>query len=577
MMSVISSIEDVSSSVTSREKLLHIIIDVGREYFNVLDRFILGMNPKEHSVITTALTASTDILERLSKGLSDVSLATLYKVYQDFDAIEVIISGVVLLLGNKSYSKAMLAEMSSGHHENMRANISRALNAYEKYLAMSREDDGVFSFAIKVTKAKNDEVYKFLFEHHEPNKLTMELIRQLLPVVTGDKLIFVVELINQQKNEIFGASRVQSIMQGHESIIYRYGLAPVTISMPMSNLFKTLEWKWDNSKSLDENLQSAASVGNNIVLLYRPAKSPIEFDFRGVLDPTFATTMPIKPYSGLNKNFVARYNTTTVLTNDTAKGNNEVILKPVTLYSAFIDVRKPIGFVVSRLEWTVIETINGIDYRAMNNASIGKASLPKVTGSSILGLLTGISSLPTLYNSAHLQNVERIHGDMFDSAARSHIDRWINYEKSTPSSDPIKNNVANKLEIFIRSQVGSITNNRDWRNLFVSDAFVNAASDAISEVLIKNSLIEKVKSPEYAITFVARVNNIIGKFIKSIDRALTGEVIPDRTFSEYSRVDLDSMLAARIMAVVKKAADLMDSDKIWTGHELTLKEFLIAY
>jgi len=623
-MTTINSIEDVGNSVTLRSKLLRTIVTVSQEYFSALSKFILGMNPREHEILTSAFAQAKDILDRLG-SVSDVSLRTLYNIYEDFDAIESAVNNFILLCNSKVYARASLAEMSTGHHANMRADISRALTSYDKYLAASRDDDEIFTFAIKITRTKHDEYYKFLFENHAPNKLTMELIRQLLPIVTGDKLIFISELINEQKNEIFGSGRVKSIvgaastvstdrtdstvgkvLNGHECVIYRYGLAPFTISMPMRDLFKTLDWKWDDSKSLDDNMDNAAGTGNNIVLIWRPAKSPIEFDFRGVLDVNYVRTMTIKPYSGLNKNYVARYNTTSVLStgvsatavstavststqNTNTATNTTPNVHPadtrpearpaITLYSATIDVRAPIGFVVSRLDWTVIETINGIDYRAIKNQSVVTDTDydHRVSGKLILGLLTGVSTLPTEYNLAHAQNILRTHGDMFDPAARANIDRYTNYEKSVPSSDPIKNNVVGKLELYVRSHVDSIMSNRDWQSLFVSDGFTAAVNTAIADVLVEGSLIDKIKSPEYTITFVARVNTIITKFMKSITRAMTGEHIPERMFSEYSRIDLNSMLASRTMAVIKKAVDLMDSDKTWTGHELTLKEFLIAY
>jgi hypothetical protein len=620
------SIAEVSDSIIARSKLLKIIVDVSQKYFTEISRYILGMDPQEHKILTVSLKNAGELVGRLSEGCKDLTLETLYKIYEDFSAAESYINDFMLLFNNPSYAKASLSEMSSGQHANMRADINRAITARDKYIIASRADDDITSSAIVVIKSGPkqtiNEQYKFLSDNHAPNKLTFELIRKLLPVVMGDKLIFVTELINEQKQEILESSRADvgthvatTPLQGHECVIYRYNLAPFTLSLHPRDLFKTLKWRWDESSTVQQNFQRAAQFGGNIIVISRVHGTPIEFDFRGVLDKTFAANLPVKPLGGLNKNFLARYNTTDILT-DRADGianraesvstdgtenvSTEAVstdgietvdssvstesvstktagaetadVRSIQLFSPLVDTRSPVGFVSARITWNVIETIDGVHYRAL-----GYRDSIDISGSRVLGLIMGTSTLPTEYNAIHAANIVRARGDMFDPVAPSHISRFVNHEKSIPASEPIKNTVVADLEKYVLSRVSDVHNNREWQNLFTADTFIAAVNEVIAAVLLKNSLIDKIKSPEYTITQIGRVNSIVAKFIKSVTRALSGEFVQDRMFSEYSRQDINTMLINRFSAIVKKAADLMDADKIWTGHELTLKEFIIAY
>lgn len=606
------TIESVSNSIIARAKLLKVVVNVSKNYFDAMSKYILGMNPQEHKHLSANFIKSEPIVQKLSEGVSDVTLRTLYTIYEQFSTMDASAVDFRLLFDNQAYSRASLSELSSGQHVNMRADINRAILAYDKYLSAGVDDDEIFNFSIAITKANHYEYYKFLTENHAPNKLTIELIRRLLPVVTGDAHLYITELINEQKRSVTNSTRVNvgtwdfdlkdstknaNTLQGHECVIFRYGLTPSTISLPPGDLFKTLDWRWDDSKNSDQNFTKAAMSGVNIVLLTRTHGTPIEFDFRGVLDKSFAEKLPVKPLSGLNKNFLARYNTNSVLSvsapsvSATNSASTLASTHAIRLYSTFTDTRFPVGFVVSRLNWSVVETIDGTHYRELgctiqsvpneektNLQSLGAKAGSFVTtipGAKIMGLIMGASTMPTEYNSMHAENITKVRGDMFDPVAPSHISRYASFEKIVPASEPIKNEVVARFEVYARSRVGNVGSNRDWQNLFVSDEFVSAANEIISSVLIKNSLIDKLKSPEYTITQIARISAVVSKFLKSITRA--GESMQERTFSEYLREDLNRMLVERFIMVVKKAADLMDSDKSWTNNEITLKEFIIAY
>lgn len=652
--SKIKTVKDVSDSIIARTKLFKLIVDVAQKYFNEMSRYILGMNPAEHKILVADFETAGKIIERLMKGYNkeSIEIEDLYAIYEDLSTVESLMNDFILLCNNSAYAKASLAEMSSGLHSNMRADINRANNLRAKYIVASRDDDDITSFAIVINKPNINNYHNFLITNHSPNKITFELIRRLLPIATGDMKIFIEELIQEQKQDILMSSRADvgthvrsSPLRGHECVIYRYNLIPYSPSLPLGELFKLIGWRWEVGLTVYEHFANAARYGPSIVLIERTDGTPIEFDYRGVLDRTFAATLPVKPMSGLSKNFLARYNTAFLLTGegtvptgeptgeptvpsgettnvlssedspesmqsgvpndknspesaltDTSQektGSKEFVrtrsdayhIKPITcerrkaaisLYSPVTDTRYPVGFVTARVHWNVVETIDGKNYRLMSSLIDGAVET-NIYGSHILGLIMGTSTLPIEYNLAHSANIARTRGDMFDPVAPSHISRYKSYEKSVPASEPIKNKVVEDLRVYAQSKVSRINSNRDWQNMFTADSFITSVNEAISTTLLKNSLVAGIKSPEYTITQISRIYSIVQKFIKSITRALSGEYIPDRTFSEYVRSDIDSLLTQRFVAVVKKAADLMDSDKIWTGHDLTLKEFLIAY
>jgi hypothetical protein len=600
------TIESVFDSITTRAKYLGIITDVAKKYFAAMEKYILGMNPAEHARMAAQIKTADDVVNALKNRGTDVKLSTLYEVWENFSRADAFSGDFITLCKNPEYAKASLAEMSSGEHTNMRADINRALIIMDKYLAAARDDDEIFDYALKITKTNHGEYFKFLYENHSPNKFVMELIRRLLPIVVGDQHLYISELVQKQKMEILSAARVNvgtwsvgdgvyqpdgvqvtpNPLQGHERAIFRYNCTPDTVSMHPRDLFKTLDLRWEDSMTIDENFRNAAKRGRSIVVLTRLHGTPIEFNFRGVLDKEFANKFPLKPYGGLNKNFIARYKTTSVLTRASAEAPG------IRLLSHIVDNKFPVGFVASRQNWTVIETIDGENYRGLG-CTLTNISLTERTnemtknltevgirtnfipGSRIFGLIMGASTLPTEYNSVHCENIDLRARGMFDPLAPSNISRYAAHESAVAASEPIKNAVIGRLEDWIRLRAESVKSNRDWQQLFVSEEFITAVNEAISHVLVKGSLIDRLKSPEYTITQIAKISAVVARFLKSITRA--GETLQDRMFSEYSRADLNAQIITNFLGVMKKAADLMDSDKVWTGHELTLKEYIIAY
>lgn len=636
------TIEAASNSIMARAKTLGIITTIARKYYTAMGNYILGMNPAEHSRVGKSLEEMETALEVLRGGVNDLKLPTLRRVYSAFATADRCAADFITLCSNTEYARASLMELSSGQHSEMREDINRAIIQHGKYMSAGREDDDIFDLALPPGGQR--EYLGSLREYNEPNKLTLELIRRLLPVLVGDDHLYVSELLATQKRLITGGLRVNvgnwteyylgrvsgedatftetNPLEGHERVLFRYNCTPATLSMSPAQLFKTLGWSWNDNLNIDQNLVNAGSSGRNIIVIARTHGTPLEFNFRGVLDKTFASAFPVKPFSGLSKNFLARYTTTNMLTgvNDEvttkdAKGHvdtgknpsvddkdrsrsednvNAPIAKrlspgpPVRMYSAMVDNRYPVGFVVSRLDWEVIETLDMINFRSLGCTLQGvsyadvtnqttKTVRPEGTfttlipGSRLLGLIMGPSTLPTEYNRIHSQRIR----DMFDPLAPAHLSRYASYEKVVAASEPIKNKVREHLDKWAQSKLHTVKNNRDWQSLFVGDEFVAAVNAAISAAMIKGSAIEKVRSPEYTITQIARFSLIVGKFIKAIARA--GEPITERTFAEYKRDEVDRILAERFSGIIRRAADLLDGDKIWTGHELTLKEFIIAY
>lgn len=564
----------ILENVKYRTKLLKTVVNVAGKYFSELSKYIAGTNPTEYSILSESISRSDTAISRL-ENCSGITLEEIYNVYEDYITLETDIGNYILMFNNAHYSRAAISEMSSGQHANMRADINRVITNYETYKLL--KDDEIFETLMPITKREYSVYYKFLYEHRSVNALTNELIRRLLPVVDNNQKLFLDDLLLEQKRGIFAvgiqARRVRAgKMVGHEGVIFRYNLHPLTISLPIAELFGVLKLKWTDGRSVHENLVDAATHGANIVLINRVSSTPIEFDFRGVLDNDYTADMKIKPMSGLNKKFLARYNTTSVL--DNSGYNSPPVTPAVKMYAhGFLGhYVNPHEVVTGQTDWYVIETINGSLYRALSNNDDFS-----VSGQDIMGLIVGVSLLPMQYNYSHSEWIKRTRGDMFDPTAKLYIDKYTNSKRSVASSDPIKNNLGDRLQPYIRERVESIKSSREFFELFASESFYTVVVDNITSVILKNDpLVDRLNSTEYNITLVARTNGVIRSFMKSIARVLKDETLPARTFVEYNRTELNNQLTSRYTSIIKKASDLLDADKIWTGSEITLREFIMT-
>lgn len=570
----------IIDNIKLRAKLLRSVCDVAQKYFEELKKYISGTNPQEYKILSSSLDRSFQSLLVL-ESFKEVNLGTLYAAYDSMSNLEADITGYILMFNNQQYSRAALLEMSSGRHSDMRDDINRVIANYNRYRAMTNDD--IFDHIFKMTARAHDSYYGFLYDHHNHNPFTNELIRRLLPIVVGDRKLFVDGLLAEQKHKIFSPEpqypvRVKTdAMSGHEAVIYRYNLHPVTTSMTLPDLFKLMKWDWDDGVTDDRNLIKIAFFGRNIIMIRRPSATPIEFDFRGVLDNNYTADLKIKPMSGLSKKFIARYNTTQLLSKEDLPKRPAMRQEPppnraIQIYSGQADTKDPHERSVSYLDWYVIETINGTLYRLLSNnddyTTVGK---------DLLGLLAGVSLLPTLYNKCHSEWIGRKRGDMFDPTAKLYLSKYADYSKAVANSEPIKNRVCEKLQSFIVSSAESVRSSRDFFELFNSDAFYTAVVDVITNAVLKNDpFVSRLNSAEYNITLISRTNNIILKFMKAVTRTLSGETLQHRVFSEYVRADIISMLSAQYAKIIKKAADILDADKTWTGEEISLKEFIMT-
>ena len=165
---------------------------------------------------------------------------------------------------------------------------------------------------------------------------------------------------------------------------------------------------------------------------------------------------------------------------------------------------------------------------------------------------------------------------MFDANATINLSRYADDQKIVPSSEPIKNLIFEDLRGFFTLHIKSIKSYRDMVAVLLSSRFREILGSIISlRIRGTNPNLDKPKSSEYLVTHISRLENLVSKFIKSIIRESSDESLSDRYFKESTDSEIQTMIIDTFINIVRKAANKLDSENLWIGYEMSLKEFLI--
>jgi hypothetical protein len=426
---------------------------------------------------------------------------------------------------------------------------------YEKYLEISVVDDEkIFEIVCNEIKIadNSDNVIAFIIKNENViNKFTIKLIGAIIKIVNGERKRRLELIIEKQKDILLGSSRKDlSKWPGVQGKISRYGLIPITISMNISELFGTLKLEYEKELSNDENFTRAAKeIG--IIILNIATPNPIEFSLRGLIDIDFINAHDLKtnPASGLTKKILERFNTAKLL----PKGSNSA---PMVKYPAKIKSNK----------WYIFETLNGILYR-----QLGRNGRAIITSEDISGLLVGLSTRAQVYNLIQSNDIV---AKCFDPKNQLVLSSYKDDKKVVHSSEPIKASIINQLSTWFDKQ---ITEHVPKSAQQVKSMAINSAiiTEVLLDTLTHSTGIYGKGSSEYLVTYIAKFDSIIHKFIRELERRWGDEKISNMLFKERTGNDLHKYLMNMYTHIVKLSADEMDKSNVWTEYDISLKEYFL--
>lgn len=524
------------------------------KYMEVVKDIVSGINPAAYVKCIESI-AELKTHAEIIPNLVNNDAPSMSAVYQKIIDLDASIDILMQMLNNETYSKLAFHNMSPTYVMGLRQNKNIALDAFDKYIEMAVIDDEVIFDAvfnsIKLSTNPDSAVAFIVKNENVVNKFMIKLIGAVIKIVTGDRRRRLELIIENQKNIVLGASRKDiSKWGGVQGLIVRYNLRPMTASMPLPDLFAQLGLKYNAKLTPDENF-AANAISHGIIVTNISTKSPIEFSLQGLIDMSYisANDMKTNPLSGLTKKIIDRFNTAREL----PRGGSA---KPITKYPA-----------KNKSSWYVFQTINGDLYRIM-----GKDSLT-VTSDQIHGMLSGLSTRAHMYNELHSSDIL---SRCFDPKGQLILSLYQDEKQIVSSSGPIKTSIVDQLTIWFEQELKK-TIPKSLSELKSMAINVDVITTVLLDLLTHSTGIHGKGSSEYLITYIAKFDSAIWRFIKELERKWNNENMSDRMFKERTGDDLVKYLLTIYTVVVKAAADELDAVRTWTDYDISIKEYFLEH
>lgn len=540
----------VSDMLKTRMREINTVVKFASTYLQTIEALLTGMNPAEYSACKNAIAVVIRDITEIPL-ISDVELETLMKVYQRLSSMEEQIDLIFKTINNPTYMKMAMYNMSTTYTINIRMEKARADDAYEKYKNISSVDNEKI-FNIVFSDLSSNDAFSFISRHSEVvNSFTITLLGRLIKIVTGEQRRVLESIVEKQKDMLFGSTRIT----GDAQRLSRFGLNPVTKSMSLSDLLVIL----DKPAKKDPKLEMLTDETTGVILINHASLSPIEFDIRGLIDPLYITEHNLKtpPDSGLNNKILERYNTAHLLKRaDADKYKNPLIVK-----IGDTDPKKP-----KKTKWYVVETINGELYRLL-----GKKE--PLLASEVSGLLNGVSTRAHDYNKIQSDEILR---KCFDPKSQMLTESYIAEKIVVASSEPVKNIVLTELVRLFKEEITSAVMEKRSNLSNILRLAIN--KETVEKVLLAllphKTGIHGKGTTEYLITYVCKMDTLIYKFYREIERKYTDLVSP-RVISEKAPDELLAYIMDGYTRLIQKAMDELDTDNMWTEYDLSLKGYIM--
>lgn len=551
-------IKKISDLLTERMSYVSIVASKVTKYLDTIQDTITGINAADYKLamenISSLKESVVSIPQTIKLNDSTNLINEAVTLYENIDVVDAAVHQLIGIFENPTYSKLAMYNMSTTYTVNMQREKNIAYNAFEKYTSKSVIDNEIIIniiLDILNLSANSNEIFMFVLNNENIiNKFTIKLIGALINVVSGEKHRRLELLVEKQKDTVIKATRIDiSAWRGVQGMVVRYGLRPVTKSMPLSDLFNSMNIKYNAKHSMEENIKKYVCDGHGIIVINRANASPVEFDLRGIADANYivSNNLETNPISGLTKKIVDKFQTAKLLPKTDI--GPEIIAK----YPGKLNT------------WRIIETINGELYRALGH--LGNDIVP---GDQIVGLLNGISTRCYQYNLIQ-SNV--IITKCLDARAESLVAEYDN-NTTESTSGSIVPTITDKLQKSFEKAVKDhpVKNILQFKKLVMDK---DTISKTLLEVLKHSTGIYGKGSTEYLVTYLAKFDVILRKFYGEVERQLSLQIINSRMFAENTQDETHKILGGIYKAIVTKSANELDKAKMWSDYDLSLKEYFL--
>jgi len=527
-------ITTIRELVKKRLEHIEIINKISAKYLTTIASYISGLNPVEYAQCKEALVQTGTV----GNLVNEITLPAISKMYDNLQSLEKSVHVLFAMMSNETYMKMALYNMSSTYTINLRNEKAKAFTAFEKYQDASIADDAIIHNIVYDTIGLKDNpeiALMFISDNIDVvNKFTIALVGYVIKYLSGDKRRSLELIVERQKDIVFGHSTHRY------TAITMNSLYPITKSMPLGELMSMIGVK---ANSIDQFAER-----HNVIFVNNGSKSPIEFDMRGLIDQEYIIANGLKttPSTGLTKKIIERFNTAKYL----GRG----------LFATEVTVRG------EGHEWYIIETLNGTLFRILGNSSTVNY---KTNANTIQSLIEGLSLRPHEYNKLLSESILE---NCFDAKAQLVLDSYVEEKKIIKSSDPTKDKVVIALMKYFRDNltITASTTDRTIRDVFKPDVIY----DILHTVLPHKTGIHGKGYTEYLVTYNLKFDSLVRKFIKELDR-VWDNIITTRDKSEREPVALREYIIDTVTRLIRRAADALDGDNIWTEYDTSLKEYFL--
>jgi hypothetical protein len=533
------------------------------KYIDGVKDIVSSVNPEfykqcieAHGQLSSLSVKITNNAKQLDSLLGDIKiLDILMGIYNDLFALSSSMEVLISLIQNQNYIKLMLYNMSATYTTSFYHERNTMISNYEKYISVSVDEDSeIFKSIFESLKIKDspDRILLFVLDNENTvNKFTINLISEVIKYLKGEKRRRVELIVESQKDILLNVSRIKlSKYSGVQSSLVRYGLAPITKSMSLEKLFETLDYEYKSDKSIEDNFTDFTQEKKcGLIVMTSSSMSPVEFNARGLIDHAYVNANDLKTnlQSGLTKKTLERFNTADVLE------RNKPVPKPNEVYG-----KGPI--------WLVFQTINGSLYRCLGNGTESKISSDK-----ICGLITGLSTRAHHYNK--LQSNDIIN-KCFDSSASSILQDYESMKQSPPDPSVIKHSIIYELEKKFKESIedSPISSVADFKTRLIDIPLI---TEVLLDKLTHTTGVAGKGSTEYLVTYIARFEGTINRFIKELENKYTIMKLKPSIFKELTEDALVSHIISVYLSIITATIDELDKSRVWTDYDISLKEFFL--
>lgn len=526
-------IEDV---ITKRKKPIEYILAVVSAYFKNVEKIIIGMNPDDHIKYANAIQYVENNLGYKMEA-SRLDPHGIYNLYEYFESVDENLQTVIGLMNQDEYMKIHLYHMSATYTIGLRGEKVNIKAQYDKFREISiHGDEKIFEFCKGFDKEKLYEITT----SKKANRFTIFMLNYLIKYYSNDRVKYrnLALIVEQQKNDVLGTTRIELKYAGIQGQIVNYSLVPLTESMKMSEIFKLIGVDTVNIDTTNspQDLSLLSSQDFGVILLNKSSQSPLEFNLRGLIDPKYINEngLKISPLSGLTKKMLKKYTTI-----------NELPITPIAPAAKVIVNPHMDKFII-------LETLNGDLWRILGTGETD--DLSAITGDKIIGLIKGLTTRAINYNKYHEDKIVDVCYDRkYEMIANS-------FSTIRESSENVKKEL---LDILVEGFLKKIDSINESNLAQVAQSL--DVRGALKKVLHRESAFEEL------ITKLVKFELLHTTLIRAMERRWSEEPIDMKIFHEYTVADRNKILHETMIRVTKRAVDDLDRDNSWSDYDSSIK------